>query len=146
MADLATLEKILHMKQQEKSNAEKQKQHALEKFEKMSLELYEGLQKKEQAELDLSDAMGSEITITKLKNQSLYIHSMTEKILQLQQQVQIARKKMDEKQAILTEAHIEVKKIEKLIETRVDEQRHLVQKQENQVMDDISIRQYVHAN
>lgn len=146
MSDTGALHKILDIKQQEKVDAQLQKQQATEKFEQIATKLYQKLSSKEQAESDFNQALTSHITIMKMKNQSLYISNMNKKIMELQHQVQIARNQMEDKQAKLTDAYMEEKKIEKLIELRVTEQKQRLQKQENQLMDDISIRQFVNAN
>src|SRR5699024_2664873 len=146
MSNAAVLHKILHIKRQEKSDAQKNKQVATEQFEQVATILYQELRMKEKAETDFEKAMDSSMTITKMKQQSLYIHRVNEKIMQLQHQVHIARKQLQYKQAILTDAYIEVKKIEKLIELREDEQKFIEKKLESQMMDDISIRQLANDN
>src|SRR5699024_6174933 len=74
--------------------------------------------------------------------QSRYISLMKEKINTLQNNVQKARIEMEQKQNALTEAHIEDKKIERLIALREQEQKELLQKQEMAYMDEISMIQF----
>src|SRR5699024_6061565 len=64
------------------------------------------------------------------------------KINTLQNNVQKARIEMEQKQNALTEAHIEVKKIERLIALREQEQKELLKKQEMAFMDEISMLQF----
>ena len=53
---------------------------------------------------------------------------------------------MEYKQQVLTEAHIEMKKIEKMIERREKEQKELNDKLQMNLMDEISIRQFQSQN
>src|SRR5699024_7739141 len=90
----------------------------------------------------LDVVMKAKATITMIKEQSRYISLMKEKINTLQNNVQKARIEMEQKQNALTEAHIEVKKIERLIALREQEQKELLQKQEMSFMDEISMHQF----
>src|SRR5699024_12369199 len=92
--------------------------------------LYEELKRKENAESELDVVMKAKATITMIKEQSRYISLMKEKINTLQNNVQEARIEMEQTQNALTEAHIEVKKIERLIAFREQEQKEQHQKNE----------------
>lgn len=80
--------------------------------------------------------------INYIKDQSQYIQLLNKKIMSLQLLVQEARQKMEIKQEELTEAHVEVKKIEKMIEKREEKMNIEEQKIEMMMMDEISIRQF----
>lgn len=142
MAETAVLTKILHVREQEKKDAQIEQINASDKFEKVATELYTHLKTKEQAESNLEEFMQESSAINKIKEQSLYIQSLNKKIMALQLRVQQARKEMEEKQEILTYAHVEVKKIESMIEKREKEFLENEKKLENALMDEISIRQY----
>ncbi|HLR22199.1 MAG TPA: flagellar export protein FliJ [Pseudogracilibacillus sp.] len=142
MADTAVLEKILHVKEKEKDAAQLDKTEAVNRFEEIASRLYEELKRKENAESELDVVMKAKATITMIKEQSRYISLMKEKINTLQNNVQKARIEMEQKQNALTEAHIEVKKIERLIALREQEQKELLQKQEMAFMDEISMLQF----
>src|SRR5699024_986183 len=124
MADTAVLEKILHVKEKEKDAAQLDKTEAVNRFEEIASRLYEELKRKENAESELDVVMKAKATITMIKEQSRYISLMKEKINTLQNNVQKARIEMEQKQNALTEAHIEVKKIERLIALREQEQKN----------------------
>src|SRR5699024_152221 len=132
MADTAVLEKILHVKEKEKDAAQLDKTEAVNRFEEIASRLYEELKRKENAESELDVVMKAKATITMMK----------EKINTIQNNVQKARIEMEQKQNALTEAHIEVKKIERLIALREQEQKELLQKQEMAFMDEISMLQF----
>lgn len=142
MSNTAVLHKILHVKEKEKNDAQVEKVRAVEYFEHIATQLYEELKVKENAETTLQHVMRESSTITTIKEQSLYISMLHKKILALQQKVQAARSEMEKKQVIFTEAHVEVKKIEKLIELRENELKAMEQKQETLLMDEVSIRQF----
>lgn len=146
MAQPIVLEKILNIREQEKSEAQIEKNKATDYFEKVAKNLYYALKKKEQAEDGLYKYMKGKATITKIKEQSLYIDALNKKILTLQEQVQLARTQMEASQVKLTDAHVEVKKVEKLIEKRKSDQLELEQKLEKIEMDEISIRQFMNQN
>ncbi len=142
MVQTAVLNKILHVREQEKQNAHMEQLKAVDYFEKVAKKLYQLLKTKEQAEQGLEKYMKTEVTITIIKEQSLYIDTLTKKIIALQQQVQQAREEMEIKQLKLTEAYVEVKKVEKMIEKREQVKIELDKKLELIEMDEISIRQY----
>lgn len=143
MGQIQTLEKILHIRENEKESAQKAHHQSIEVFEKVATELYELLKKKEAAEEDYESSLNSTTTIISIKQQSRYIEQLNRKIMQLQREVNRARNKMNQKHEALTNAHIEVKKFEKIIERRINQRRFEQQKQENAMMDEISIQQYI---
>jgi len=146
MSEPATLQKVLNVREQEKKVAQKEQMEARNQFEKVAEKLYVVLKTKEKAEEGLHQAMKSKATIIKIKEQSNYIEALNKKIVTLQHQVQRARQKMEHKQVKVTAAHVEVKKIEKLIEKREQTLRENERKMELIDMDEISIRQFMVQN
>lgn len=142
MDNVAVLQKVLQIREQEKTIAQKEKNEATVIFEKQATVLYELLKKKEHAEVLMNQYMQTYTSIEKIKEQSMFIQSMTRKASTLQQNVQQAREKMLEKQAYLTETHIEMKKIEKLIERKKQARQEELIREENILMDELSIRQF----
>lgn len=143
VSQLLSLEKILDIKDNEKQEAEIKHYQSVEAFEKVALELYQLLKRKELAEERLQMSLEKSITITELQEQSKYIERMTEKIFSLQETVDEARRLMNLHKEDLTDKHIEFKKVEKIIEHRYEERKLEEQKLENNLMDDISIQQYI---
>lgn len=142
MAQTAVLYKILHVKEQEKDQAQMAQLRAVEQFEHAATQLYKQLKEKEAAEQNLSSLMKEHMTIEKMKEQSLYINRLSNQIISLQRNVQVARQAMENKQTILNEAFIEVKKMEKMIDIREAEKRKEEKSLEAAMMDEISLRQY----
>lgn len=145
MSDIAVLDKILDLRTQEKNEALLNKKLATEQFEQVAQELYVRLKTREDAETILNTYIQSEAVITKIRDQIVYIDGLNNKINALQEQVNIARKKMEEKQAIVTNKYIEVKKIEKMIEKRKLEEKAKEAQSEMKLMDEISLNQYMRA-
>lgn len=143
MADILALSKILHVREREKHDAQKIYHQSIEYFEGVATQLYNLLKKKEKAEEAHEEYIQSTIPIDKIREQITYIENLNKQILQLQQEVQAARSEMESKQVILTDAHVEMKKFEKIITHRKKEQEELIQRNEKITMDEISVQQYL---
>lgn len=145
MSDLAVLDKILDLRTQEKNEALVEKKLATDQFEQVAQELYVRLKKREDAETILNTYIQTEAIITKIRDQMIYINGLNNNINALQEKVNVAREKMEQKQAIVTSKHIEVKKIEKMIEKRKLEAKSKEAHSEMKLMDEISLNQYMRA-
>ncbi|WP_430785929.1 flagellar export protein FliJ [Virgibacillus flavescens] len=143
MAEIVALSKILNVREQEKHDAQKKYHRSIEYFEGVATQLYTLLKKKEDAEGAREEYIQHTIPIDKIREQLAYIEMLNKQILQLQQEVKVARSEMEEKQVILTDAHVEVKKFEKIITYRRKEQEEIIQKNEKIFMDEISVQQYL---
>ncbi|MGJ9458859.1 flagellar export protein FliJ [Oceanobacillus sp. CF4.6] len=147
MAETLAFTKILNLCENEKSIAQKAYYHSMDSFEKIASELYTLLKKKENAEESYGIYIQSPTPIEQIKEQALYIEKLNRQINELQQLVQRARNDMESKQVSLTDAHVEVKKFEKIIEIRNDADEKLKKRVESNFMDEISITQYLnHKN
>ena len=142
MSETTVLYKVLEVKEQEKQEAQLERVKAVEKFEHIANQLYEQLKEKEDAEEHLNVEMKATFTIDKMINQTQYINILANKIINLQFHVQQARSKMETAQDQLNEAHIEVKKIEKMIEIREEALEAEARTVEASIMDEMSIKQY----
>lgn len=138
-----SLEKILHIKENEKHKAQLQHLRSVEVFEKVALNLYQLLKRKETAEQQLDDILRRKMTITELREQSAYIEQLKQEIILLQEEVNEARALMEQRKDHLTNKHIEFKKIEKIIEQRREKLKEEELRAENILMDEISIQQYM---
>lgn len=130
------------MKETEKNNAHKVHTEAVNNFEKIATEMYKSLKKKEATEEKLQQLINSEAKITLIRSQSEYIQSISSHIEQLQIKVQNARKQMEEKQNLLTKAHIEVKKMETIINNRKEEKETMAKKVDMNLMDEMALQQF----
>ncbi|GGB30296.1 hypothetical protein GCM10011409_04530 [Lentibacillus populi] len=143
MAATKRLSKILHIREQEKHDAQKAYHHSQELFEDVAVKLYTLLRTKEAAEESYEGYLKQSTPITTIKEQLTYIEMLNKKIISMQQSVEQARNEMKTNQRHLTNAHVEVKKFEKIIEIRRREQDEIVRKNEKQAMDEIAIQQYL---
>ncbi|MGM8364137.1 flagellar export protein FliJ [Virgibacillus sp. W0181] len=137
---------VLQLREKEKENAQIAHHQSQKAFEEIATELYTLLKKKETAEGSYASTLSKSMPIDKIKEQLAYIEALNVKIMRLQDHVNRARKEMEEKQSILTEAYVEVKKFEKVIENRNIEAEKITLKHEQTLMDELSIRQYLSQN
>lgn len=143
MSDTAVLLKLLHLRELEKEEAQRKQIEARDLFEDIATKLYRALKAKETAEDELRQSMQNKTPIVKIKAKSTYIETLKQKIVLLQSDVQKARKNLQIAEENLTEAHVEMKKIEKMIEHREQRRRENEKKLEMKQMDEISLQQYM---
>lgn len=144
MGNTAALYKILDLRNEEKNEALLEQKRAVDQFEKVAKQLYAQLKTKEEAETKLNVYMKSEFII-KIREQTVYIESLKQKINELQREVQIARANMERKQQVVTEKHVELKKIEKMIEKRIQQKKENARIAEMKQMDEISLNRFIRA-
>ncbi|MEC5422692.1 flagellar export protein FliJ [Virgibacillus sp. C22-A2] len=147
MTQTIALSKILHVREREKNDAQKAYYQSTAYFEEMATQLYNLLRRKEEAEETYEDHLQTIISLDKIREQLTFIEKLNSQILKRQREVQLARSDMESKQLKLTDAHVEVKKFEKIIEVRKKSEDDKLQKIEKASMDEISIQQYLsHKN
>ncbi|CDO02233.1 chemotaxis CheF protein [Oceanobacillus picturae] len=147
MAEILALSKIRNVREQEKNDAQKAYHQSTEFFEDIATKMFQLLKKKENAEKDYEDAIQQAITLDKIREQNAYIERLNKQIMDMQNAVQHARNDMELKQSLLTEAHVEMKKFDKIIEMRQEEKKAIQEKMEKSSMDEVSIQQYLsHIN
>ncbi|HLS22789.1 MAG TPA: flagellar export protein FliJ [Pseudogracilibacillus sp.] len=145
MSNIVALRKILDLRNEEKNNALLEQKEAIDYFEKVAEQLYIKLKTKEDAESRLQQMYKGSEVIFKIREQTLYIESLQQKINTLQREVQLARQRMEEKQHLVTEKHVELKKIETMIEKREEALRKEEEQEETRQMDEISLNRYIRA-
>ncbi|GIO21968.1 flagellar export protein FliJ [Oceanobacillus sp. J11TS1] len=143
MARISSLVKIRDMHDNERQIAQKAYTESQETFEKIAMELYNLLKKKEVAENTFDNAIQTSTSIEKIKEQSAYIEKLTNQIQTVQLLVQRARNDMNTKQNKLSEVYIEYKKYDKIVELKQEEAQETVRKQEANFMDEMSMQQYL---
>lgn len=145
MSNTVALEKIKDLRNEEKNRALLEQKEAVDQFEKVAKQLYSQLKMKESAESTLNKMYESSEIIFKIREQTIYIDALNEKIKKLQKEVQVARSNMEKKQHIVTERHVELKKVEKMIENRREKAEKEAAIEEMKQMDEISLNQYIRA-
>ncbi|MEI3597121.1 MULTISPECIES: flagellar export protein FliJ [unclassified Oceanobacillus] len=143
MSQTVSLTKLLNVRENEKKVAQKAFLNSQEAFEKVATKLYELLKKKEMAEESYDEFIQDQTPLERIKEQITYIENLNDAIIHLQREVQFARTQMEQKQQHLTDAHIEVKKFESIIEKRKQQETDRRAKLEKAFMDEISINQYL---
>lgn len=143
MAQTVALSKILTVREREKKDAQLLYHQSIENFEKTATRLYDLLKRRENAEDSYNVFLEGTASIDRIMEQTTYITAMNKQITTLQYSVQKARSTMEAKQEKLTDAHVEVKKFEKIIESRETEQKKMALKLEQASMDEISIQQFL---
>lgn len=143
MTDTLVFSKIRNVKESEKNSAQKAYHQSMEFFEEVATKLYHLLRKKEAAEASYESYLQQSIPLEKLKQQMAYIERLNNQIVNMQSEVQKARDDMQTKQLKLTDAHVEVKKFENIIEARHQSEKEREKKYEKDMMDEISLTQYL---
>src|SRR5690625_1949390 len=138
-----TLAKILNIREKEKKDAQLAHYESTVHFEEVAKKLHSLLVEKENVEKSYEKDFGKITSIDKIREQMAYIDYLTQQIVRLQEQVNEARNTMEVKQVKLTDAHVEVKKYEKIIEFRKHEQLKSELRKEQIMMDEVSTQQYV---
>ena len=147
MAETLVLSKILHVRENEKKDAEREYHSSMKQFEAIAEQFYLLLRKKEDAEASYENYVYATTSIDIIREQIAYIENLNKRIVALQSEVQEARMNMESKQIKLTDAHVEVKKFEKMIEGRKQKKAEYLKKEESALMDEVSIQQYLlHKN
>ncbi|MBU5466777.1 flagellar export protein FliJ [Virgibacillus sp. MSJ-26] len=137
------LGKVLTVREREKVDAQKAYNLSIKSFEDVATRLYTLLKKKEEAEETYEASFHESTSIDMIKQQVEYIENLSYKIASLQEQVQKARSEMEQQHGKLTAAHVEVKKFEKVIETRRKTEEEVEKRREEAFLDEISIQQYL---
>ncbi|MCP1490661.1 flagellar FliJ protein [Peribacillus frigoritolerans] len=136
-------EKILSIKEKEKTDALAKYNAALKKFEEVAEKLYKLLKKKEELLEFQQEKLRNGLSVQDIRHHQLFMGNL-EKLLSLcQQEVIEARYKMDTQRDILMERNIEVKKYKKMKEHDFLEFLDVMKVAEKKEMDEISIRQYL---
>ncbi|MFN7250839.1 MAG: flagellar export protein FliJ [Anaerobacillus sp.] len=138
-----TLQKILDVRESEKLNAEKEYSQATRQFEDVATKLYELLKQKEGFESDYYQRIESGIHIFQIQQSQSLLSQLQKRIDQFQVYTQKARENMNRKQEQLVEKSIEQKKYEKMKQIKYDIYVEETRRQENILMDEISVQQFV---
>lgn len=143
MQQTEMLSKILNIREQEKKDAQIAHHTSMTFFDRVASKLSTLTNEKAKAEKAYQEYLAEMTTIEKIREQTAYIEKINMQIVTMQAEAKKAREKMEAKQAILTDAHIEVKKFEKIIDNREHEQLQLAERAEQMMMDEISTKQYL---
>ncbi|MFJ7929443.1 flagellar export protein FliJ [Peribacillus sp. NPDC096622] len=136
-------EKILSIKEKEKTDALAKYNAALKKFEEVAEKLYKLLKKKEELLEFQQEKLRNGLSVQDIRHHQLFMDNLEKLITLCQEEVIEARYKMNIQRDILMERNIEVKKYEKMKENDFLEFLDVIKEAENKEMDEISIRQFL---
>ncbi|MFD1336111.1 flagellar export protein FliJ [Oceanobacillus iheyensis] len=143
MVEVIGLTRIREIRENEKKVAQSSYNQSKETFEKIATELYNLLKTKENAEASFESYIQNTTSIEKIKEQSSYIEKLNQRIQSVQLLVQRARNDMEIKQEKLSNAYVEVKKFDKIIEFKQKNEIEEAKRKEVNWMDEMSMQQYL---
>ncbi|MGE7903688.1 flagellar export protein FliJ [Peribacillus sp. NPDC094092] len=136
-------EKILTIKEKEKTDALAAYNAVLKKFEEVAEKLYKLLKKKEELLEFQQEKLRTGLSIQEIRHHQLFMDNLEKLLSHCQQEVIEARYKMNIQRDILMERNIEVRKYEKMKENDFLKFLDVIKEAENKQMDEISIRQFL---
>ncbi|AWE06676.1 flagellar export protein FliJ [Lysinibacillus sp. 2017] len=135
-------EKILNVKDQEKSEAELVFKESVQVFEEIATKLYDLLKKKEDLIAYQLERLKVGSSIDEINHYSKFIDSMEKTIADVQQKVVQARAKMNWHEQKLLEKNLEVRKYEKMRENDFERFKEDQQRIEAIQLDELSTIAY----
>jgi flagellar protein FliJ len=135
-------EKILVVKDQEKTEAELAFKESVQVFEEIATKLYDLLKKKEDLIMYQQDRLKVGSSIDEIHHYAKFIDSMEKTIADVQQKVVQARAKMNWYEQKLLEKNLEVRKYEKMRENDFDRFKEDQQRIEAIQLDELSTIAY----
>lgn len=138
-----TLQKVLEMKDYEKSDAELAFTDSVKEFEEIALNLYELMKRKETLIVENNRKLETGLSISMIQWNEQTIAFIQKEIDRLQKLTQKARKNMNEKERYLNFKSVDLKKYQKLKEIKFDEYLHHEKQEEQRFLDEISVQQFV---
>ncbi|PEZ81371.1 flagellar export protein FliJ [Bacillus sp. AFS017274] len=136
-------EKMLTIKEKEKTDALAKYNAALKNFEEVAEKLYKLLKKKEELLEFQQEKLRNGLSVQEIRHHQLFMDNLEKLLSHCQQEVIEVRYKMNNQRDILMERNIEVKKYEKLKENGFLKFLDVIKEAENKQMDEISIRQFL---
>src|SRR5690625_4353906 len=136
MIETNRLAKVLTIREHEEKDAQLAHAQSVSSFEKLAKNLYNLLKKKEKMEELYNEAMKRTTAVYQLREKADYMKQLNQDIIALQEKVNQARKDMKNKREALTSAHIEVKKIENIIDQRLLRHKKYLLKTEQEQLDE----------
>lgn len=135
-------EKILDVKEQEKTESEIAFKESIQVFEEIAIKLYELLKKKEDLTAYQQERLQVGSSIDEINHYSKFIDSLEKTIEDVQQKVVQARAKMNWHEQNLLEKNLEVRKYEKMRENDFERYKEDQQRIEAIQLDELSTIAY----
>ena len=135
-------EKILDVKEQEKTESEIAFKESVQVFEEIATKLYELLKKKEDLLAFQQERLRIGSSIDEINHYSRFIDSLDKTIEDIQQKVVQARAKMNWHEQKLVEKNLEVRKYEKMRENDFERYKEDQLRIETALLDELSTIAY----
>lgn len=135
--------KVLKVKENEKDQALAIYFEAVSNFEQVATKLYELLKKKEDLEDFQNERLNKGLPIQEIQYYQQFISNLEKAINHQQTLVINARNQMEYHRGRLVEKNVEVKKYEKIKERDFNRFIEQEKQNENKLMDEISIQQFI---
>ena len=136
-------EKILTVREKEKTDAQAKYGEAVNKFEEIANKLYKLLKKKEDLLQYQQEKMLEGLSVIELRQHRVFLENVERTIAHCQQQVIVARQRMEAYQTVLIERNIEVKKYERIKEKQFERYVEASKVEESIQMNEISIQTFL---
>jgi flagellar FliJ protein len=136
-------QKVLELKENEKEKSLEEYNRSVTEFENVAGKLFDCLKKKEVLEERTANQLNTGMPVQEIRHFQQFVTNLEKTITHYQRLVLITRNNMNEKQMLLTEKNIEVKKYEKMKEKHFEVHLEHVKATESKLMDDLSIQTYM---
>ncbi|UTR15098.1 flagellar export protein FliJ [Salipaludibacillus sp. LMS25] len=137
------LQKVLEVKDFEKTDAERAYTESVEEFEGIATKLYELLKKKEELIEETEKKLSSGLAISSIQLNEQNISFLQTEINKLQLSTQKARQNMNEKEKFLLFKTVDLKKYEKMKKMKQAQYLENEKREELKFLDEVSIQQFV---
>jgi len=135
-------DKVLDLREQERDETEMAYKEAIEEFEKVAIQLYDQMKKKENILEEQQQRMTTGFSIDDLHHYSRFITTLDVTIDHIQQEVMKSRSKMNWYETQLLEKNIEVKKFEKMKEIGKEQHNAEMEHVEANRIDELSTMKF----
>lgn len=136
-------ERIMSIREKEKTESETKYTEAVKEFETEAEALYQLLKKKEELLDGQAEQLKKGLSVQQVRHNLSFLENHERQIRHYQKRVIETRNKMNFYHQMLIEKNIEVKKYEKIKEKDLQLFMEQQNQMENQQMDEISIQQYM---
>jgi flagellar FliJ protein len=137
------LQKVLEVKDFEKTDAERAYTESVEEFEGVATQLYELLKKKEEIVEETEKKLLRGLAISSIQLNEQNISFLQTEINKLQLSTQKARQNMNEKEKYLLFKTVDLKKYEKMKKIKQAQYLENEKREELKFLDEVSIQQFV---
>ncbi|MFC5712146.1 flagellar export protein FliJ [Thalassorhabdus alkalitolerans] len=137
-----SLKKLLEMKENARVSAEEEYSRSVTKFEEKATHLYHLLKRKEEAEAFYGEKMKHGMPIHELQTAESSLMLLHQDVMKAKVSADHARVLMNSKKNEMQYAFIEYKKYERIREQKRREYEYGLKKEEEKIMDEISIQKY----